>query len=349
MSTDPRRQPAWRRLQFLAVALVLAACSGVGAAPAATAPTASSAATNPTADTSGAAVGTITMYTTVTQSTVDAVVAAWKSADPGLDVEVFRAPTAEVAARIATDLQSGPIGADVLWLTDPLSIAAYEDQGLLAAWEPSNAAAIDPDYRTAATFGTRILNMVMVAGTGADAALGDWGDLTGTALKDAVAIPDPGFAGSAYAALAYLAGADRGIDYYRALKSAGAVQVKSPDEVTTGVAEGRFKAGMTLDNSVLSAAAKGSPVRMIWPTSGAIAIYSPIAVVAGSDARPTAESFVDFALSASGQAAIAATGWQPVSGPGGPVPQGKQVSPDWSNAFKTQKELLAAYRAIFGG
>jgi iron(III) transport system substrate-binding protein len=106
---------------------------------------------------------------------------------------------------------------------------------------------------------------------------------------------------------------------------------------------------MTLDNSARTAIKKGSPIALVWPASGAIAIYSPIAAVAASDNLGAADSFVDYTLSLPGQALIAGTGWQPVVGPGGPAIGGAQVSPDWAAAFGTQRELLAAYRAIFGG
>ena len=141
-----------------------------------------------------------------------------------------------------------------------------------------------------------------------------------------------------------------GLDFYQALKANGTVQVKTPDEVTAGVAEGRFKVGMTLDNSARTAATKGSPVNLAWPSDGAIAMYSPIGVVDASENVPTAESFVEFVLSDPGQVAIAGTGWQPIrASAGGPPALGPQVYPDWAGAFGRQEELLDAYRAIFGG
>jgi ABC-type Fe3+ transport system substrate-binding protein len=80
-----------------------------------------------------------------------------------------------------------------------------------------------------------------------------------------------------------------------------------------------------------------------------VAVYSPVAILAESDASPAAETFVEFLVSSEGQAAIAATGWQPVrpdapwTGDVGPV-----VSPDWTALFGTQDELLEEYRAVFG-
>ncbi len=354
-ATDPgrrRRIPVRAFSLMVAIALVLAACSGSGVPSPTAAPSTPGASSTavPQSAAPTAADSSITLYTSVTQNTVDAVVSLWTAANPGFTVEVFRAPTAEVAARIATDLQSGGIQADVLWMTDPLSIQAYADQGLLQAWDPPNAATIDPQYRTSTYFGTRLLNMVMVKGADVTPGPVDWADLTSPEYKDAVAMPDPGFAGSAYAALGYFSQAEGyGTDFYQALKDNGTIQVKTPDEVTTGVAEGRFKVGMTLDSSARTAIAKGSPITMVWPSSGAIAIYSPIAAVDASANREAADSFVDFTLSAEGQDAIGGTGWQPVVGTAGPQPEGTQISPDWSVAIGKQKEILDAYRAIFGG
>jgi iron(III) transport system substrate-binding protein len=329
------------------VALVVMAC---GAPPSGVVSSGSQAAGTAVPE-STAAAGTITLYTSVTQGTVDAVVAAFKSAHPGANVDVFRAATGELAARIATEQRDGRIRGDLLWLTDPLSIQGYATQGLLRSWQPAAAAGIGDAYRSDTFWGTRFLNMVIVAGSSVAPAPVAWKDLANAAYKDAVAMPDPGFAGSAFGALAYFAQTqDFGIEFYRSLKSNGAVQVKSPDEVTAGVAEGRYKAGITIDNSARTAIAKGSPVQLVWPADGAIAMYSPIAVVAASANPSVAESFVEYVLSDPGQQVIAKTGWQPMrAGGGGPPPGGKQVFPDWTAAFGRQQDLLTQYRAIFGG
>ena len=341
-------------LALATIAVLVSACAVAGAVPSPSSsrsPSPSSAGASPSVAASPEPGGTIRLYTSVTQATVDAVLAGYAEAHLGVTVEVFRAPTGELAARIAAELRDGRILGDVLWLTDPLSIQAYEAQDLLRTWEPAEAAGIAPAYRGETYWGTRFLNMVIVRGS--DVAPGPltWDDLADPAFRDAVAIPDPGFAGSAFGALGYFAlSSTAGLDFYAALKANGAVQVKTPDEVTAGVAEGRFKIGMTLDNSARTAATKGSPVALEWPADGAIAMYSPIGVVDATANAPAAQSFVEFVLSDPGQVAIAGTGWQPIrASAGGPPAEGPQVYPDWAGAFGRQAELLDGYRAIFGG
>jgi iron(III) transport system substrate-binding protein len=315
-----------RLVAVLAAALVTTACSG--------------------GDDPG---GTLSIYTSVTQGTVDAVVDGFRAEHPDVEVEVFRAPTGELTARIAAEQRGAGIQAAILWLTDPLSMQQYQDDGLLREWEPAELAAVPEEYRGEAYWGTRLLNMVVVHGEEVPAPV-SWLDLTSPEYADGLAIPDPGFAGSALGALGYFALADGyGFEFYEALAANGAVQVASPGDVVAGVAEGRFLAGMTLEFSARDAIEKGSPIAIARPDPGAVAIFSPIAAVADSGDEAEAELFIDYVLSAEGQALIAGTGWQPirvdVAWEGGVA----AVTPDWVEVVGRRDDLLAAYRDIFGG
>jgi iron(III) transport system substrate-binding protein len=322
----------------VALAVVLAACGGDATSspvPGASEPS-----------------GTVRVYTSVTQDTVDAVLDVYAEVAPDVDVEVFRAPTGELDARIAAEQREGRIRGDVLWATDPLSVQSYAAQDLLLAWDPPEAASVPREYQTDTFWGTRLLNMLIVHQAGMEHPPADWEDLTDATHADGVAIPDPGFAGSAFAVLGYFASTpDYGIDYYRRLADNGATQVQAVAEVLTGVAEGRFRAGMTLDKSARDAVEQGSPIEIAWPASGAIALYSPVAVFAEAENGANAEHFANFLLTREAQEAIASTGWQPIRDDveGGPPIEGGQVSPDWSELFDRQQELLDEYRAIFGG
>jgi iron(III) transport system substrate-binding protein len=347
----PRRTPIRRRLAVATVALLVLAGSvmpvmGQDAASTSPAPP-PQASTVPAS--SAPLEGAVTLYSSVTQDTIDAVLAAFAEQHPEVPVEVFRAPTGELDARIASELRSGGLGADVLWVSDPLSLQRYEADGLLAPLAGPAVEAVPAEYRTPTSVGTRLLNLVMVAGQDVEPLPADWQDLADPAYAGAVAIPDPGFAGSAFAALGYFAGQDDlGLEYYQQLRDNGAVQVASPVDVMTGVAEGVYQVGISLDKIVNDAIADGSPIQLLWPASGAIAVYSPAAVVEASPDADAARTFIDFLVSPDGQAAIASSGWQPVL-PGVEWPsQGTTVTPDWPALFGQQAELLEGYRAIFG-
>ncbi len=294
----------------------------------------------------GAESGSITLYTSVTQNTVDAVIESFPV--EGVDVEVFRAPTGELNARIAAERREGGIQADVLWLTDPLSMQQYDADGLLWDFTPAEVDQIPAEFRSDRFWGTRLLSMIIVQQAGLDPGLRGWDDLADPDYAP-VAFPDPGFAGSALGAMAYLVMAD-GYGFYERLATSGGVQVNSPGDVVTGVAEGRFSAGMTLAFSARGAIDKGSPIEIVWPEPGAIVLYSPIAVFASAAEPEKAEEFVDFVLSRDGQEAIAETGWQPVRDDvAWDFEVGPIVTPSWPEVFDRQDELLNDYREIFGG
>ncbi len=334
------------RLPAIAAALVLAVSAVSAGSAACSSPAPATAAAGSAQQ--------LTLYTSVTQNTVTAIVNGFAKADPGVKVTVFRATTGQLNARIAADQHSGGLRADVIWGTDPLSMESYAQQHLFLPWPLPDLAGVPAADQTAYFWGTRELYLVLVARKGLTPMPTTWSDRTSAAYKNQVALPDPAAAGSAFAALGYFATAPGfGMSFYRALKANGAVQVSTIPEVVTDVAEGRYRLGITLDSEVRSAIAAGSPVVLDWPADGAISLYSPIAetVAATGAAGTAARALLRYVLSPAGQAAIGHTGWQPVlpgiAGP--PRPAGAtEVYPGWPALFGRQQQILQQYQAIFG-
>ena len=84
----------------------------------------------------------MTLYTCASANVEQAVVTAFEKAHGGAKVNVFRAPTGQLNARVAADTRSGGIKAAVIWACDPLTMHGYDGQGVLKPWSPPNAAAI---------------------------------------------------------------------------------------------------------------------------------------------------------------------------------------------------------------
>lgn len=237
----------------------------------------------------------------------------------------------------------------MFWGCDPLTVQALVDQHLVGGWTPSDAEKIPGQFRTKDYVGAHLLYMVAVHRTDAPAPE-TWADLAGDSK---VAVPDPAVAASALGALGWFAAQPKyGVDFYRHLRSKGAVQVGTPDEVTSGVAQGVYDAGMTTANSAYAAKDAGSPVDVVWPKPGAVAIYGPIALATHSAHSEVAKNFVSFVVSKNGETILAKSGAYPaLPGVGGPtVPHGAPVvSPDWPAIGAHQDTMLSEYRQIFGG
>ncbi len=295
---------------------------------------------------------TVTLYTCATDSVEQAVIKAYQSEHSGTKVDVFRAPTGQLNARVAADARSGGIKADVIWACDPLTMHQYDKQGLLQKWSPTGADAIPAQYRTDRFVGVDLLYLVAVVHKGASPPAA-WADLAKPVYRKAVALPSPTFAASALGMLGYFASAPGyGTDYYARLKSNGAKQLDSPDNVLTGVAQGTYRAGFALANAAYAAQKKGSPVEVIWPKPGAIAIYAPIGITTKKDVSPQAADFASYVASRAGQTVMAKAGaYASLPGlPGPPIPPGSPiVSPDWPSLFGDSTTLLSRYTKVFGG
>jgi len=350
-----------RRLACIAILLAFGLAAACAPAEQTTAP--SGPASEPAGDASDTAEpapsedvepsGTLRLYTSVSQEPIDAVLAGFAEGAPDVDVELFRAPTGELNARLAAEQREGGVTADVLWLSDPLSMQQYSAQGLLAPLDLAEADAVPDEFRTEDFVGVSLLEVVIVHSPGLDPAPTSWEDLADPAYRGAVAIPDPSFAGSAFGALGWFAQAEGfGTEYYQALADNGAVQVQSPGEVLTGVAEGRFSAGMTIAFSAREAIAEGSPLEIVRPEPGAIAIYAPVGIFESSANPEAATALVDYLLSVDAQELLVGLDRDPirtdVEGPPG-TSADDRVAPDWPALFDQQESLLNDYRAAFAG
>lgn len=329
-----RRRPAPAVLTTVAVLLVVA-CGGNGSA-------------------TDAATGQgepITLYTCLSDQSIQPVIEAFEARGDGGQVDLFRAPTGELNARVAADARSGGLRADVVWGCDPLTVQAFVDQGLVGGWTPPGADTIPPEFRTGDYVGGHVLYMVAVHRSDAPAPRA-WADLASGGYGS-VAVPDPAVAASALGALGWFAAEPAyGVDFFRRLKAAGAVQVGTPDAVTTGVAQGVYDAGITIANSAYAAKKDGSPVDVVWPEPGAVSVYGPLALATGSADSDVAKGFISFVVSEEGQTVLGASGAYPtMPGVEGPtVPDGAPVvSPDWADIAADKDAVLAEYQRLFGG
>jgi iron(III) transport system substrate-binding protein len=324
----------------LVTALLLAACGGTD--------------TGAGGGAGGAAGQTeqLTLYTCLSDESIQPVIQAFETRGTGTQVDLFRAPTGELNARVAADVRSGGLGADVFWGCDPLTVQSLVDQGLVGGWTPPEADAIPSEFRTDDYVGAHVLYMVAVHRRDVPAPTA-WSDLADPRYAGAVAVPDPAVAASALGALGFFAeDPAHGVRFYDSLRANGAVQVGTPDEVTTGVAQGIYDAGMTTANSAYAAERDGSPVAVVWPEPGAVAIYGPVALATHSADSQAAKDFITFVVSDEGQRVLGDSGSYPtrpdVVGP--TIPGGAPVvSPDWAAIGQDKDAILGEYQQVFGG
>lgn len=77
------------------------------------------------------AAGSLTLYTSEPEEKVDEIIAAFNEEHPDVDVQVYRAGTGDLKARIEAEEASGSVEADLIWAADAPTFEAFKSEDLL--------------------------------------------------------------------------------------------------------------------------------------------------------------------------------------------------------------------------
>ena len=253
------------------------------------------------------ATGSLTLYTSEPEEKVDEIIAAFNEEHPDVDVQVYRAGTGDLKARIEAEKASGSVEADLIWAADAPTFEAFKSEDLLAQLNDVETGevidgAVDPEGYYV---GTRIISTVLAYNTSvideADAPQ-SWTDLTDARFRDKIVMPDPAVSGAAaYNATVWMNNDELGEDWLTALGENAPMIAASNGPTSQEIAGGGHPVGVVVDYLVRDLAAQGSPVKEVYATEGSPYITEPIAVFADSKSQSAAELFINFVLSKKGQ------------------------------------------------
>ncbi len=253
---------------------------------------------------------TIMLYTSMPTDIVSSLETAFEAKYPNIDLQFVRSGTGKIKTRIATEAEAGQIEADLIWVADFSYYEDLKEKGYLLKYESPEAKVIpgalkDPEGYY---YGARIISEVIAYNTNlVTTPPQSWKDLLDPQWKDQIIIADATYSGAALVAMGALT-TEYGLSYYRGLRANGTAVVSGHGGLTRSIASGEYMVGMTLDYMVRQQKAAGSPIDIVYPSDGAIAIPSPIAIVAATKRPEAAEKFVDYVLSAEGQKALVEMG-----------------------------------------
>jgi iron(III) transport system substrate-binding protein len=92
----------------------------------------------------------LVLYTSQPDADATKTADAFKAANPGIDVQIFRSGTSELLAKLAAEFTAGSPQPDVLLIADAVSMETHKKDGRPMAYPEANvegydAAAYDPD------------------------------------------------------------------------------------------------------------------------------------------------------------------------------------------------------------
>ncbi|MEA3238323.1 MAG: extracellular solute-binding protein [Candidatus Bipolaricaulota bacterium] len=271
--------------------------------------------------------------------------------------------------KVRAEMEAGDIQADVLYGADPSIYMLLGDADQLLSYTSPALAAIKPEYRTQeehftlanGRYAVIVYNKGRIEPTDAPSIRND---LVDPQWSGRVVIGDPSLCSASFAivcGLVQFQGFDW--DFLEALRGNEIMLTDNAGKVSEMVASGEALVGIGVHDAPLRMIKKAkkqgveSPLAIVWPEDGAIAVPRPIAIVQDANRSPEstalAKEFVDFVLSVQGQKIATKYGFVPVRA-NVPTPEGipaelKAITPDWEWIYRHDQALRDKWESVIYG
>lgn len=253
----------------------------------------------------------ITIVTSFSKDVTEPLVAGFKAATPGVQVEVLN-KNAAAGVAYARETASNP--ADLFWASDPEAFEVLKAAKLLAAYKPTatgipasvnNYPVNDPAgfYTGFALSGYGIEYNTRYLQAKKLPVPKQWDDLKQPIYFGHVGISAPSRSGTTHLTMeALLQGMGWEKGWATMLEIGGNLAAVSERSygVPDAVNNGQYGLGMVIDFFGLSAKASGFPIEFVYPKITAL-VPANVAILAGSKNEKTAQAFIEFLLSPKGQ------------------------------------------------
>ena len=248
----------------------------------------------------------VILYTSQPIKDVTVLIDAFQKQNPGIKVEVFRSGTVEVLDKISKEAEKNQIQADVVMISDSISMESLKRKGLLESLEGIEIAGIskafrDPDHTYC---GTKKISIGLVYNKNLESKITSFADLNKPEFKGQIIMPSPLYSGAAALMLGIVIEDPKlGWDFYKKLKLNDVQVVDGNGDVIEAIARGEKLVGIVVDFMALGAKNKGSPIDFVYPAEGVITLTEPIALIKKNNPEKTAKAkkFIQFVLSLEGQ------------------------------------------------
>ena len=256
----------------------------------------------------------LTIYSAYENSQMKPLIQAFEKAHPDIKVEHFRQPGEELVATLELELRAKSPKADVVGLNAASLTYLNKKHGALAAYAPKDVDKVRAEVRDPQNFITpAFINLYLIHYNTKKIAAADapktWTDLLAPRWKNAVSMADPNSSQSVQSFVWFIAEhlaktdpAAYGWDYFKKLGANGVHLESSHGTIRDLTVSGERPLAVQLLANAQTAANRGEPTNPIWPTEGSPGEVSAFALLKDAKARDAGQKWLDFVLSAEGQA-----------------------------------------------
>ncbi|MDR1863207.1 MAG: extracellular solute-binding protein [Treponema sp.] len=304
----------------------------------------------------------LTLYTSEPEDLAAEMIADFNKTYPKVKIEIFRSGTGNVISKLNAELQTGGTPANILWFADIGFIKQLDDKGFILHYSPEEVSRIKPEYAYNNGMGheVRLIYNVIAYNTRqvTSSPPADWNDLTGPAFRSKVGMANPNYSGGAFTALVvHVQNGDKvGWKFYEDMRKNDVKGEQANGTLQTKVSSGEYAAVLIVDFMAMNAKRAGSPVEVVWPSSGAVLIPTPVSIVnnLSPEQEQAAKAFVDHMFKSASQELFSLQGYIPVM-PGAPLPAGapaadtiKTMPFDLDYYLRESANIRSSYEEKFG-
>ncbi|MDU4961878.1 MAG: extracellular solute-binding protein [Sporomusaceae bacterium] len=248
----------------------------------------------------------LVVYTARSESLNNLVIPNFEK-DTGIKVQMIVAGTGALQKRVASE-KNNPQG-DILWAADQTMLESSKDL-FMPYVSPEDANMGDAFKNKSGYFSAAFADpTVFIVNTNlaGNVKVESFTDLLNPALKGKIAFGDPANSSSAFQSLvAMLYGMGKDGDPMseeawafvdKFIANLNGKLLNSSGAVHKGVADGEYTVGLTWEDPAANYVKNGAPVRVVFPSEGAIFPGESVQIIKGAKHPENAKKFVDYMLS----------------------------------------------------
>ncbi len=301
--------------------------------------------------------GAVTWYTAHTDGeSAEQAGAAFTKLYPEIKCTVIRT-TAQVAyQRLQQDIKNNSANCDVFSSTDLGHDETLKARGNFLKYAPLNLAGVSPDYlgldKDGYYHATVAELCVLLANTRrvTDAETPKlWKDLLTPRWKGQVTVGHPGFSGTVGTWVVVMRDT-YGWKFFEDLERGKPQIGRSVNDSVTTLNSGERQVAMGPVGLAKVSAARGNPIRVTYPTDGAVIVVSPSAIMTNAPHPNAARLFMEFLCGPVHAQVMADAGRAPIrpTAQGSGLPEGKILRPTTQQIVKGIPEVIEQWRDLFG-
>lgn len=248
---------------------------------------------------------TLTVYTARSESLNNAVIPNFEK-ETGIKINLVTAGTGELVKRVESE-KNNPMG-DILWAADETMLSSKKDL-FMQYVSPENENMMEGFKNKTGFFSPAFADpTVFIVNTNliGDIKVEGFADLLNPKLKGKIAFGDPANSSSAFqslAAMLYAMGdgdpmSDKAWGFVdKFIANLDGKIMKSSGQLHKSVADGEYPIGLTWEDPVVNYIKNGAPVKVVFPTEGAIFPGESVQIIKGAQNVENAKRFIDYVLS----------------------------------------------------